>query len=121
TTDSGTTGTTTGTGTTPGTSTGTTTASNPISQKISSKPQLSSKVQNMLPSGMSLETASAGFKNQGQFLAALHVSKNLNIPFADLKGAMLGTPVARTTSDGTATGGTTTTGGATTGGTTTGG
>ena len=31
-----------------------------------------------------------GFKNQGQFIAALHVSQNLGIPFADLKTAMTG-------------------------------
>ena len=60
---------------------------------------------------MTLESASAGFKNQGQFLAALHVSQNLNIPFADLKTAMLGTPATNPTSGGTTTGGTTTTGG----------
>jgi hypothetical protein len=41
---------------------------------------------------MTLNAASEGFRNQGQFLAALHVSKNLNIPFKDLKAAMLGTP-----------------------------
>ena len=31
----------------------------------------------MLPKGMTLNQASAGFKNQGQFIAALHVSQNL--------------------------------------------
>jgi hypothetical protein len=60
----------------------------------------------MLGSDMTLDNASAGFKNQGQFIAALHVSQNLNIPFKDLKAAMLGTTV--TTTGGTATGGTTT-------------
>jgi len=44
----------------------------------------------MLPSGMTLNTASRGFKNQGQFIAALHVSRNLHIPFVDLKRAMTG-------------------------------
>jgi hypothetical protein len=29
-----------------------------------------------------------GFENQGQFIAALHVSKNLVIPFADLQDRM---------------------------------
>src|SRR5436309_3197926 len=38
---------------------------------------------------MSLNDASMGFKNQGQFIAALHVSQNLNIPFMDLKNAMV--------------------------------
>jgi len=79
----------------------------------------------MLPKGMTLNEASKGFKNQGQFIAALHVSQNLGIPFADLKTAMTGiTPKIGTTTGGTTTGGTTggtTTGGTTTGGTTTGG
>ena len=40
--------------------------------------------------GMDLKTAAGGFKNQGQFIAALHVSKNLGIPFTDLKSKMTG-------------------------------
>ena len=70
----------------------------------------------LLPKNMTLNEASMGFKNQGQFIAALHVSRNLGIPFADLKTAMTGIrPVTTTT-----TGGTTVTGGVTTGGTTVG-
>lgn len=45
---------------------------------------------------MTLNQASLGFKNQGQFLAALHVSRNLGIPFADLKTAMTGVRPATT-------------------------
>ena len=30
-----------------------------------------------------------GFKNQGQFIAALHVSQNLGIPFTELKSHMV--------------------------------
>jgi len=30
-----------------------------------------------------------GFKNQGQFIAALHVSQNLGIPFKDLRRQMV--------------------------------
>lgn len=37
---------------------------------------------------MTLDQASAGFRNQGQFIAALNASKNRGIPFADLKNAM---------------------------------
>ena len=66
-----------------------TTTLNPIAQKIESKPNLSSKIQTMLPSGMTLNQASEGFKNQGQFIAALHVSQNLNIPFAQLRKQMV--------------------------------
>jgi len=43
----------------------------------------------MLPSGMTLSQASAGFRNQGQFIAALHVSQNLGIPFKELRGQMV--------------------------------
>jgi hypothetical protein len=38
---------------------------------------------------MTLNTASMGFKNQGQFIAALHVSENLGIPFVLLKSHMV--------------------------------
>lgn len=64
---------------------------------------------------MTLNQASLGFKNQGQFLAALHVSRNLGIPFADLKTAMTGVRPATTgTTSGTTAG---TTGGTTAGAT----
>src|SRR5262245_27927418 len=51
---------------------------------------LKTKVESLLPAGVDLKTAADGFKNEGQFIAALHVSKNLNIPFADLKAKMTG-------------------------------
>ena len=50
---------------------------NPIAAKSPSKPQLNSRLTAMLPKGMTLNQASRGFKNQGQFIAALHVSQNL--------------------------------------------
>ena len=58
-------------------STTTTPALNPIAAKISSKPQLNTKITGMLPGGISLDRASNGFKNQGQFIAALHAAQNL--------------------------------------------
>ena len=61
-----------------------------IATRIESNPELSSRVQAMLPSGMSMAQASSGFKNEGQFLAALHASNNLNIPFDQLKANMTG-------------------------------
>ena len=64
---------------------------NPIAAKLQSKP-LGARIEHMLPAGMTLNTASAGFRNQGQFIAAVHASRNLGIPFADLKAAMIGTP-----------------------------
>lgn len=73
----------------PGRTTTTTTGLNPIAAKIASHPQLNQKVTTLLPAGMTLNQASAGFKNQGQFLAALNVSRNLNIPFVQLKADMV--------------------------------
>ena len=55
-------------------------------------PQAATRLAPLLPAGMTADQAAAGFKNWGQFVAALHVSKNLNIPFADLKAKMTGTP-----------------------------
>ena len=66
----------------------TTPATNPVAAKIATMPQLNAKITALLPPNMTLDTASAGFKNQGQFIAALHVSHNLGIPFAALKNDM---------------------------------
>jgi hypothetical protein len=62
---------------------------NDVATRLSENTALASKLQAMLPAGMPVDTAAMGFKNLGQFVAAVHVSKNLNIPFDQLKGAML--------------------------------
>jgi hypothetical protein len=49
---------------------------------------LQGRLGSLLPSGMSLTDAASGFKNLGQFVAAVHVSHNLDIPFTDLKDKM---------------------------------
>jgi hypothetical protein len=49
---------------------------------------LQSRLGSLLPSGMSLTEAASGFKNLGQFIAAVHVAHNLDIPFSDLKSKM---------------------------------
>jgi len=36
-----------------------------------------------------LNAAASGYENQGQFIAALHVSHNLDIPFESLKALMV--------------------------------
>src|SRR5579871_5130967 len=51
---------------------------------------LAARLQNMLPAGEQLTTAATGFKNQGQFIAALHASQNLKISFDTLKTEMTG-------------------------------
>lgn len=63
----------------------------PVPQRIAANPALVARLQALLPAGMTVESAATGFKNEGQFIAALHVSHNLNIPFAQLKAEMTGT------------------------------
>jgi hypothetical protein len=63
-----------------------------IASKLASNPKLSAKLSALLPPGTDLAAASAGFKNLGQFVAAVHVSKNLGIPFDQLKTKMTGPP-----------------------------
>jgi hypothetical protein len=52
--------------------------------------KLASKLQGLLPPGTNLQKAASGFKNLGQFVAAVHVAHNLGIPFDELKGKILG-------------------------------
>ena len=53
-------------------------------------PQLRARLGAMLPSGVTLEQAAEGFRNQGQFIAALQQSQNHDISFGDLKAQMTG-------------------------------
>jgi hypothetical protein len=59
-----------------------------VATSIASDSKLSARLTGLLPPGMTLTQAAAGFKNQGQFIAALEASKNLGIPFADLQDRM---------------------------------
>ena len=59
--------------------------------RLADNPNLAARLQPLLPPNTSLQTAASGFKNQGQFIAALHVSHNLGIPFDQLKTEMTGT------------------------------
>ena len=52
--------------------------------------KLSSRLQSLLPEGTDLQQAAAGFKNLGEFVSAVHVSRNLEIPFDELKAKMTG-------------------------------
>ena len=70
--------------------------STPVAKGSSAKPTsgivspgLVAKLKPMFPPGTDLNLAAAGFKNQGQFVAAAHVSQNLGIPFAALKTEMV--------------------------------
>ena len=71
------------------TPTTTVTPTTPTTQKVKN-PKLESRLLALLPPGTTIQDASLGFKNWGQFVAAVHVSNNLGIPFADLKTSMTG-------------------------------
>ena len=64
-----------------------------LNERFESDTKFRARMQSLLPQGMDLKTAESGFKNHGQFIAALHVSKNLGIPFDQLKAKMTGVSV----------------------------
>jgi hypothetical protein len=43
----------------------------------------------MLPAGTDMNAAANGFKNQGQFIAAVHASTNLGLSFDQIKTKMV--------------------------------
>jgi hypothetical protein len=59
-----------------------------VATAVTSNTRLAARLTPLLPEGMALADAAAGFKNQGQFIAAVQASKNLGISFADLKDRM---------------------------------
>jgi hypothetical protein len=61
------------------------------SDRLDKNTHLATQLQKLFPQGTDLQLASSGFRNLGQFVAAAHVSKNLGIPFDQLKSRMLGT------------------------------
>ncbi len=63
-------------------------------QLLTQNTQLSSKLSSLLPAGTDLQAAAAGFRNLGQFVAAVHVAHNLDIPFDQLKCTELATSTA---------------------------
>src|SRR5688572_22513899 len=52
-----------------------------LSERFENDLKFRTRMENLLPEGMSLATAQSGFKNHGQLIAALHVSQNLGISF----------------------------------------
>lgn len=70
-----------------------------LSQRFESDAKFRTRMEDLLPGDMMLETAMDGFKNRGQFIAALHVSQNLGIDFALLKEKMTGIPATPPPSD----------------------
>jgi len=60
-----------------------------VQQKLQKNTKLASKLQSGLPAGTDLMTAAKGFRNLGQFVAAVNVSNNLGISFTELKTRMV--------------------------------
>lgn len=75
--------------TTTTTSTSTSLTLTPVQQKLQRNTNLASKLEGRLPAGTNLLTAAEGFHNLGQFVAAVNVSHNLDIPFETLKTRMV--------------------------------
>jgi hypothetical protein len=59
-------------------------------EKLASNAKLRAKMQSRLPRGVDVMSAAGGFKNLGQFVAAVNVSRNLGIEFNTLKRWMVG-------------------------------
>ena len=66
-----------------------TVAEQPAGEVLQQNPRLSATLAKLLPAGADLQVASAGFRNLGEFAAAVHASHNLAIPFADLKAKIV--------------------------------
>ena len=67
----------------------TTTQLTPVQQKLKQNTNLAAKLESRLPKGTNLMTAAEGFRNLGQFVAAVNVSNNLGISFDELKTKMV--------------------------------
>src|SRR5262249_16183303 len=65
-----------------------TSVKNDLATRLGPNTKLTSRLQKLMP-GVDLPTAAMEFKNLGQLIAAIHVSKNLDIPFDQLKAAMI--------------------------------
>jgi hypothetical protein len=60
-----------------------------FNERLQDHPELAARIDKLLGK-TDLMTAEDGFKGPGQFIAAMHVSKNLNIPFELLKAKVTG-------------------------------
>lgn len=81
---------TTATGTSTTTSgTGSTVTLTPVQQKLQKNTNLADKLRTRLPANTDLMDAAKGFRNLGQFVAAVNVSNNLGLDFTQLKTRMV--------------------------------
>jgi len=67
----------------------TTTQLTPVQQKLKDNTSLAAKVESRLPKGTNLMTAADGFRDLGQFVAAVNVANNLNVSFDELKAKIV--------------------------------
>ena len=72
-----------------GNGSGTSAPLTPVQLKLQRNTQLASRLQSRLPAGTDVTAAAAGFRNLGQFVAAVNVSNNLGLDFPTLKTAMV--------------------------------
>jgi hypothetical protein len=60
-----------------------------VQQKLQRNRNLAGNLERRLPAGTDLIAAAEGFRNLGQFVAAVNVSNNLGISFTELKSRMV--------------------------------
>jgi hypothetical protein len=58
--------------------------------RIDYNPQLRQRVIDLMPPGVDWRDSASRFRDNGQFIAALHASRNLDIPFRQLQDRMTG-------------------------------
>jgi len=61
----------------------------PVQQKLQKNTNLANKIRSRLPAGTDLMLAAAGFRNLGQFNAAVNASYNHQLSFAEIKTRMV--------------------------------
>jgi hypothetical protein len=61
----------------------------PVQQKLQRNTNLANRLRGRLPAHIDVISAASGFRNLGQFVAAVNVSNNLGIPFVTLKSRMV--------------------------------
>jgi hypothetical protein len=60
-----------------------------VQQKLQRNKNLAGNLERRLPAGTDLIAAAEGFRNLGQFVAAVNVSNNLGLSFTELKSRMV--------------------------------
>jgi hypothetical protein len=61
-----------------------------VGDQLARNTNLMTRLQTLFPAGTDLKKEASNFRNLGQFVAAAHVSHNLDIPWADMKAKVTG-------------------------------